>query len=316
MDRDPRPVEPGEEINHELPDDAYFQYAFIDTEGKIRPDPACPESTTSVWYGEVSQVPGPAYRPDPLAAKTAEEASGRAERFKVEPAVGEGPAWRVSVVSPPDTAEGLPLVIVQDGVAFFRMGRPHLIARELLALGEARPARFAFIEPHHRNREYGVQRPDSDDYQRFLTERLEPALTERFATNDERVYLGASLGAAASARAALNRVAADPALASATTVLAYSGAFLGVSDDADYYRSSRSWLLERLERVDEAVPARWQLEVGEFEWLLDVNRKVVSALEGRQGVAAELIERSAGHNWTSWRNGLASGLRFALAPKT
>src|SRR5690606_20523278 len=95
------------------------------------------------------------------------------ERLKIEPlagAAGDAPAWRVTVVSPPGDHGELPLVIAQDGVAFLRIGRPHLIAAELAARGEARPARFAFIEPHDRNREYGVVEPDSTAYQRFLAE--------------------------------------------------------------------------------------------------------------------------------------------------
>lgn len=314
MDRAPQAVEPGAELDYELPDDVYFQYAFVDDEGKLHADPEHAERADSVWYGEVSEVRGPEFRPEPLAAATAEQRSGAAERLKVEPPAGDGPAWRVSVVSPPGDHGELPLVIAQDGVAFFRIGRPHLIAAELLATGEIRPARFAFIEPHHRTSEYGVGAA-GEAYQRLLAGPLEEELRANFPTGRERVYLGASLGAAASARAALERVANDPELAPVTSVLSFSGAFLGVPGDADYYRSQRSWLLERLAAHDTALPARWQLEIGSLEWLLDVNRRLAAELDERADVEVAYRERNAGHNWTNWRNGLADALRFALAPE-
>src|SRR5690606_13848347 len=116
---------------------------------------------------------------------------------------------------------------------------------------------------------YGVVEPDSAAYQRFLAQKLAPELEQRFPTSAERIYLGASLGAAASARAALNMVAEDPARAPYTTVLAFSGAFLGAPGDADYYASQRSWLVDRLQESDLVTPARWYLEVGNLEWLLD-----------------------------------------------
>src|SRR5690606_35988673 len=146
MDRAAEPLQPGAELDYELPDDVYFQYAWVDDSGKLQPDPDCPERTTSVWYGEVSEVFGPGYRQDPLAAETAEsseQAGELTERLKIEPGAGaasDAPAWRVTVVSPPGDHGELPLLIAQDGVAFLRIGRPHLIAAELAARGEARPA--------------------------------------------------------------------------------------------------------------------------------------------------------------------------------
>lgn len=307
MHRDPQAVRPGETVEQRLPDDVYFQYGFLDKDGKLRPDPAREERASSVWYGEVSVARGPDYRPGELVDAPDDLARGSTDRLKIAPADGDGEPWRVTVYSPADAEGELPLVIAQDGVAFYRIGKPHVIAAALRADGEARPARFAFIEPHDRNREYSYD----DGYQRFLAERLEDELTSRYASTAERVYLGASLGAVASAEAAVRRVANDPSLAASTTVVAYSGAFKGEPGDDDYFRSDASWLHE-VALGDGELPERWHLEVGTLEWLLEVNRKVASALDARDRVSVELVERSAGHNWVSWRNGLAEGLRSAL----
>lgn len=307
MHRDPQAVRPGETIEQRLPDDVYFQYGFLDQDGKLQPDPANEERDTSVWYGEVSVARGPDYRPGELVDTPDEVARGSVDRLKIDPASGDGEPWRVTVYTPADADGELPLVITQDGVAFYRIGKPHVIAAALRARGGARPARFVFIEPHDRDSEYGYD----DAYQRFLADTLEDELTSRYPSAAERVYLGASLGAIASAQAAIRRVTSAPSLAQSTSVLAYSGAFKGEPGDDDYYRSNASWLLDEA-RGDAELPGRWHLEVGTLEWLLESNRQVASALEARGGVSVELVERSAGHNWVSWRNGLADGLRFAL----
>jgi enterochelin esterase family protein len=70
-------------------------------------------------------------------------------------------------------------------------------------------------------------------------------------------------------------------------------------------------LLETIDDPSVDIPADWYLEVGTLEWLLAVNRRAAQALEER-GANVVLRERSAGHNWTSWRNGIPDALRFAL----
>src|SRR5690606_31219241 len=125
------------------------------------------------------------------------------------------------------------------------------------------------------------------------------------------VWLGFSLGASASARAALRAVEREAAAAGSNTVLAFSGAFQGVPEDPDPYRAERSWLLERVLAEGSVLPGDWYLEVGTLEWLVDVTQRVAAALAER-GAAVVLRQRNAGHNWTSWRNGLPDALRFAL----
>ncbi len=58
-------------------------------------------------------------------------------------------------------------------------------------------------------------------------------------------------------------------------------------------------------------PLRWFLTTGMLEWLYAPNRNLASTLEGR-GYAVGYLERTMGHNWANWSDGLAPGLRFAL----
>ena len=310
MDRAPRPVAPGEVVEHDLPDDVYFEYAFIDAEGKLRPDPAAPGRAKSVWYGEVSCVTGPAYRADELADPPADLATGRSDRLRLASAA-LGQERRVTVYTPSTVAddEPTPLAVVQDGVAFQRVGGLHLVLEALLRRGEAQPARLAFIEPVDRLKEYAFSEP----YARFVEEELQPELESRFPLSARRLWVGASLGALASATLALRRAECDPAAAAGDAVLALSGAFLGTPEEFDPYRSRSSWLVERLRDRSVPVAGAWCLHVGTLEWLHEVGREAAAALRDR-GVDVLYTESSAGHNWRNWKDALPGALRWVLAP--
>ena len=304
MDRAPLTVGPGERIVYELPDDTYFEYAFVDGNGKLAPDPAVAERATSIWYGEVTAVRGPRYRQTELVAPPAMQL-GTTDRLRLESAALGGQVRRVSLYTPRGVqSEPLPLVIVQDGVAAYRAGKVQQVAQALIDAGEARPARLAFLEPVDRLVEYSFD----DTYQDFMHDELLPHLAQAYPHDGTLVWLGFSLGALASAQAAL-RMAEHGS--GTNIVLAFSGAFKGAPQDPDPYTAARSWLLERVRDEGTALPDGWYLEVGSLEWLLDVNRSLAAALEER-GADVSLRERSAGHNWTSWRNGLPDALRFAL----
>ncbi|HET9028460.1 MAG TPA: alpha/beta hydrolase-fold protein [Trueperaceae bacterium] len=306
MERAPVPLEPSETptVDFEVPDDGYFEYGFVDAQGKLRADPSNGVKADNPWYPSASALSGPDYRPDPFSTPDRELERGQRDRLRLTSAALGGQLRRVNVYTPRGH-EGapLPLVVVQDGVAFDRLAGIHLVGEALVARGEARPARYAFVEPVDRREEYGY----SDAYLEFLLAELLPAVEAVGPGTGENVWLGASLGGLASANAALAR----PDLAA--SVVTFSGAFLGEPEHKEYYATRNSRLLERLRDRQTELPARWYLEVGTIEWLTDINRSVHAALEAR-GVETAMVERHAGHNWTNWRNGMAPALRFALKP--
>ena len=151
-----------------------------------------------------------------------------------------------------------------------------------------------------RSREYAFH----PGYRAFVEEELLPELRRRYPSTGELTALGASLGGLFSATLALAR----PGLVSG--VATFSGAFLGAPEERDFYRGERSYVAEALE-AEAPAELRWYAECGTLEWLTDVNRRVARALEHSGGEHA-YRERNAGHNWTNWRNGLASALRFLL----
>ncbi|HET8984796.1 MAG TPA: alpha/beta hydrolase-fold protein [Trueperaceae bacterium] len=305
MDRASVAVEGGEVVSYDLPDDVYFEYAFADDSGTLVPDPAVAERAMTIWYGEVSAVRGAGYRRAELAEPPADQILGATDRLRLQSAAMGGQTRRVSVYTPAGVPEEpLPLVVVQDGVAAYRTGKVHQVAQALFDRGEMRPARFAFLEPVDRLVEYAFD----DTYQDFMHDELLPHLRDSYALNTDVVWLGFSLGGLASARAARRATARDEGR---NVVVAFSGAFKGAPEDPDPYRSERSWLLEALREPGVDLPEDWYLEVGTLEWLHDVNEQAARLLADR-GATVVLRERSAGHNWTSWRNGIPDALRFAL----
>jgi enterochelin esterase-like enzyme len=304
VDRNPHPVDAAKvkSFTLKLPDDVYFEYAFLDAKGEVRADPKNDVKADNPWYPGASAILGPDYRPDPYANLEGEE-KGKAQRLRLESAI-LGQTRRLIAYTPPGyEGESLPCLYLQDGVAYYRIARLPLVLDKLLEEGAIRPAHLVFIEPGDRFKEYSF----NSGYRRFFIEELLPFIEERLEVSEERLLMGASLGGLVSATLALER----PDLFSA--LIAQSGAFLGTPEERDHYRSKESWLLDEVER-HEPKPLRWYLECGRFEWLLDANRKLAAALKEKgYGLEYEYRERNAGHNWVSWRNGLSGALRFALA---
>ncbi len=304
MDRNPHPVDARKVSSFalDLPDDVYFEYAFVDESGKMRTDPERKERADNPWYKEVSAVYGPAYQPDPYADPE-ELLTGETKRLRLE-SHHLKQTKRLSIYTPRGFEnEPLPVVYVQDGVALYRYAKLHLILENLLRDGLVRPAQLVFLEPSERTKEYGF----NEAYRKFVLGEALPEVEKTVSVTDERIALGASLGGLVSVLLALDA----PELF--RSVVTFSGAFLGSLDDKDFYRSKESWVLDELGRR-ERLPLRFYTEVGTLEWLTEINRKVVQVLN-EKGYEHVYAQRSAGHNWTNWKNGFQGALTFALEVK-
>lgn len=306
MDRAPQPVDPSavRRFRVPLPDDVYYEYAFLDREGRMRADPENPERADNPWYPEVSCVRGPAYRAHPLAMPDPDRARGSSRRLRLPD--GEGGERRALLYEPEGLHGPAPLAIVHDGTAYQRIAHLPALLETLIDQGRARAVRLAFLDPERPDRrqaEYGF----GEVYRRALTNSLVPRLRDEADAIGGTFWIGPSLGGLAALYAAWS----DPD-ATAGMVL-QSPALLGTPDEPDFHRSERSWLLERLREDDRSLPWRLAHEVGSFDWLHDVNVEVASRLEERLR-AHRFDVRSAGHNWTFWRDGLADALAFVLDP--
>jgi enterochelin esterase-like enzyme len=303
MHRVPHPVDASKVRRFvlELPDDVYFEYAFLDEEGRIRADPEREASDENPWYPEITAVRGPAHAHHPLSEPPPPGHPGVSVRYRV-PSAAFGEHRRVIAYTPHGASGSLPVVLFHDGVAAFRVGRTPEVYEALRAAGEVDDALLVFAEPQRREREYAFD----GRHTRFVLDELVPYLRERHEVGSELALAGVSLGGLASATVALDEGSGVRSL------FTQSGAFLGSPDDPRFHGVSHAWLPDELRRRD-LKGLRWRSETGTIEWLTEVNREVHEILEERAG-EHEYAERNAGHNWRSWRDGLPDGLRFLLKP--
>ncbi len=281
-----RPIPLRGPLRREFPPDAYVEYAFLDAEGRPFADPEAPRLAENPWwpYARAFTTGDWRYRAPPLAPVPKERL--RRERVFSEPFFAER---RVLVYRPPAPARAV--LLVQDGVAFFRIGRMAEVAEALIQAGTIHPVGIVFLEPEDRDREYRMD----PRYRTFVLEEAAP----RFAGGLPLGLWGASLGGLA----ALWLWNEAPAVAFA---MAHSPALRAVPGGQDAY-AEPEWLTERVERRE----GRVYLEAGVLEWLLGPTRRLAARL-AELGVAHAYRERPSGHNWVTWRQGIAPGLRYLL----
>jgi enterochelin esterase-like enzyme len=303
MDRNPLrlKVGSGRHLEFSLPDDVYFEYGYIDSDGRVRADPNNPVVAANPWYAALSALTGSTYKLEPSTDPPT--SNGELKRYQLNSSLFKT-RRRFAIFSPDDVGDRpLPIVIVQDGPAFLRIGQLDRILESLVRAGLAHPARLVFVEPGDRTIEYLF----SPTYNSFISQELLPFLDSEVPLQGKPILIGASLGGLVSATIALQ----DPECYQGVVTL--SGAFLGTPADPDPYNSAKSWVIDR---IKEGVGSnlRWSLDVGTFEWLLDVNRNVREALRS-SGVTHRYQEWNAGHNWVNWSNCLGRALSFSLATK-
>jgi enterochelin esterase-like enzyme len=304
MERSPHPVDARKvrKFTLELPDDVYFEYGFWDEDKTLRPDPENPVTADNPWYPGISAITGKNYRPDSYATPTT-AAAGELKRLRYHSSVLDETRRIMTYTPKGHEGQALPVLYVQDGVAYYRIARLPEVLESLLAAADIEPAHLVFIEPNDRSLEYRY----NADYRSFMTEELVPFIQETLPVTDQRILMGASLGGLVSATLAV----LHPDLFQ--TVITQSGAFLGSPQEPDYYTGETSWILEVL-ADNERLSLHWYVETGTLEWLTDINRRLRDMLK-QKGYVVTYAERNAGHNWVNWRNGLADTLRFALSPK-
>jgi len=281
-----RPIPLKGPVRLEFLPDAYIEYAFLDKRGQPFPDPEAPRPAENPWwpYARAFTTGSWRYEAPPRKPVPRERLSG--ERVFSEPYFAERRVW---VYEPDRPAKAA--LIVQDGVAFLRLGRMAEVAEALIEAGEIHPVRIVFLEPEDRDREYRMD----PRYRRFVFDEVLP----RFAGGLPLGFWGASLGGLAALW--LWNQAPEGSFA-----MAHSPALKALPGGKDAY-AEPEWLTEQLLSRD----GRVYLEVGVFEWLLAPTRRLAARLSDL-GLPHAYRERPSGHNWVTWRQGIAPGLRYLL----
>ena len=280
-----------------LPDDAWFEYAWLDADGRPRPDPdGVPAGNP--WWDHACRIAGPRWREAPLVPSPATRSAGRLRGHRLD-SRHLGPGRRHFTYSPAGAATPGPLNLVHDGKGFWHHGRCGPLADALLAAERIPPVHLVFLAPERRSAEYAFNAAHAA----YVVEEVLPDAMSRMRATGRPRLLGASLGALAAAHLALGR----PGIFGAVGAL--SGAFLiGPDDDPPDPFAGSEWLLDRL-RAGAGRDLRWHLECGTLEWLLPAHRRLERALlaSGHEHLCRT---RNVGHNWTNWRNALPGVLEF------
>ncbi len=295
------PLPVAEMAPFDLPDDVYFEYAYIDDQGRKRPDPENFNPILNPWWTFASNLMGPAYRPDSMARLSGMAPAGQVLRLSLDSEILQENR-RFLVYSPAGMAQvALPHILFQDGKAYFGWGRVPQVLDRMMVSKRVGPAHLIFVPPKQRTEEYAF----NPLYLRFVLDELMPMVESRVPCDGRRAAWGASLGGLFSAQLAWESPDRFQ------KVVCQSGTFL-FSEDMDLknpFAGNESFL--RRVQSEKIKELSWYLECGTLEWLLASNRNLQAALKIK-GMKAVLRERNAGHNWINWRNGMASGLEFIL----
>jgi enterochelin esterase family protein len=221
---------------------------------------------------------------------------------------GERRQERVYLPAEYSSATVHPVVVIHDGEDFMSYADLSISLDNLIAAGDIPPLVAALVQTKDRMGEY----PKGRRHARYLVNELLPAITDRYAIDDEparRVLLGASLGAVAALATAFRYPGVFGGL------VLKSGSFILDDRKLDgrhhpvFHRVAR--LVQALRRAPLLPRTRAFVSTGELEGLADENRALASFLRDR---GVDVLFQSAwdGHHWHNWRDQLRDGLMWVL----
>ncbi len=285
--------------SHELPRNAYLEYAFWDPESDQRfADPYNPRRTPNGFGSYNHYFYMPDASPHPLTRRQREVARGQVFRTEVTTEEYASGFKRQIYLYQPATDEPVPLLIVYDGNDFVQRGRLPIVVDNLIAQDRIQPIALAMIANHRQARtlEYAC----SEITLGFLAQKIIPHAYEHLnlVSLDDAPGSFGIMGASMSGLMAFYTGLRIPEIFG--RVLCNSGAFAIHEHEFVIYD-----LIKFLPLPDLKL---W-LGVGMFEYLIDTNRRMHQLLEMRD-FNHEYFEYPGAHNYTSWRNSYWLGLEY------
>lgn len=237
--------------------------------------------------------------------------SGRIDEIGVaSPSFGETRGVRVYLPAGHDPGRTYPLVVVHDGDDFVAYADLPVVLDNLIDGSAIPPVIAALVQTRDRLGEYSGSRAHA----RFLVQELLPALGARWrlaAAPEDRVLLGASLGAVASLATAFRFPGVFGGLVLKSGSFILDERKLERRPHPVFHRIAR--LMRALRRGPGLAGTRAFVSTGELEGLADENRALAEFLRER---GADVLFKSAwdGHHWHNWRDQLRDGLTWVLRP--
>jgi enterochelin esterase-like enzyme len=213
-------------------------------------------------------------------------------------ALGYDLQYRVYLPEQYDTLEALPVIYVTDGPSYITDGRMPRVLDHEIGSGRITPVIAVFVDArdpddpsvNRRNQQFVC----NQDYLRFFSEELIPAIDGRYRTNADRqarVILGVSFGG----------------LNAACFGLMGFETFGGIGMHSPAVHPVPG-LLPAYEKVDR-LPLRVFLTTGDMYDNTSTNRHFRRILEDK-GYDLKFREVRGRHNWDNWRPLIDDALRF------
>lgn len=278
-----------------FPDDARLEYKIIVDEQWIL-DPLNPNKKDNGVGGENNYLLMPRYKATDYTRERQGVKRGRIEPLDL-PADTQGRKRAARVYLPPGydgSSARYPTVYMSDGIEYLERASANVIVDNLIAEGRMRPVMLICLAPIERNKEYWM----NQEYVDWLALKLVPLIDAMYRTNstaNARAVAGVSLGGLTSVYAAFM----------------HPEVFGNVLGQSSAVQVNNEQMLAAL-RAAPRQSIKWYLEVGRYEGLIDVNRKLKATLE-KNGYRPAYREVNAGHNWTHWADALAEGLSYLFA---
>lgn len=291
-------------ISFELPRDAYLEYAFVDPRtGKNVPDPLNRKSIYNGLgsYNNFFYMPE-ANGPTPLTRLPAGGMAGQVTRHTA-PArrFTTSKERRVYLYHPP-TAEPVPLLVVYDGLDYFRRARLAVVVDNLIVQERIRPLALAFLQnggQAGRFAEYGC----SEATLAFVARNVIPLAQQQLTLQDLGQNPGgfSVMGSSGGGLMAVFTAMRLPNIFG--SALSQSGAFEIWEHETIAMQMARHF---------PKAPVSFWMDCGRMDFLLDGNRKMHAILSER-GYEVTYVENSGAHNFTTWRDSISRGLETLFA---
>jgi len=275
----------------ELPADAYLEYSFYEPRSKHRIEDPLNWNTVYNGLGNDNYFfYMPEHAPTPLALQKKNISRGKVTHHQVETWMLADDGQRDVYFYRPPVKEPVPLLIVYDGVDYLERGKLNVIVDNLIHEKRIRPIAMAFLQNGGDHR--GVEYACSDATIMWLDNIILPLARKRLNLLDVKKHpgaygvLGASFGG----------------LMSVYTGLRMPEIFGKVISQSGVFESEgRDFAAVDLIRARQARGIKIWMDVGQFDWLLEDNRRLQPILQAN-GYDVGYREFSGGHNYTCWQN--------------
>lgn len=287
----------------ELPISAYLEYAFFDQKSKQRiPDPW---NRNTVYNGVGSHnhfFYMPEGRRSPLADFKKEVPHGKVSRHSVDTWMLADNDRRSIYLYRPPLKEAVPLLIVYDGVDYLERARLNIIADNLIHEKKMAPIAMAFLQNGGDRR--GVEYACADATIMWLDNVILPLARKHLNLVDIKNQRGdfGVLGASFGGLMALYTGLRMPEIFG--KVISQSGVFES---------EGRDFAAVDLIRAKQSREIKIWMDIGQFDWLLEDNRRLQPILK-KHGYQVAYREFSGGHNYTCWQNEAGAALAEMFPP--